>query len=268
MRVSASSVNIIQITDLHILRDAGAIIYGVDSFAALHAVLDAALACPEQPTLIIATGDLSEDGSTKSYLRLRDVLLATGLPILVLPGNHDSVDEMRASLLGGAVQMPSVFDIGCWRLVLLDSCVRGHPHGLLKDEQLAWLSSILADSNDRHVLTCLHHSPASYCPGAGCQLNDAEDFLRLLKASPSARAVISGHGHLALEESLGSLKLFTTPSTCSQGRHPQQGDDVDFGDFWASHSFDPSRHGCRILTLEASGEVESRVLWVEGISKS
>lgn len=268
MRVSASSVKIIQITDLHILADAGATIYGADPFTALQAVLAAALAPPEPPTLIIATGDLSEDASAKSYLRLRDVLLGTGLPILVLPGNHDSVDEMRASLLGGAVQMPSVFDIGSWRLVLLDSCVRGRSHGFLEDAQLARLSSTLADSEDRHVLVALHHSPASYCPGTGCRLHNAEDLLRLLQASPNARAVISGHAHIAQEDSLGSLALFITPSTCSQGRHPQPGGGVDVSDFWASHSFDPSRHGCRILTLEPSGEVESEVLWVQSMASS
>src|SRR5882724_3280896 len=97
---SPAAVRALQITDLHLLSEVGATIYGTDSFESLRAVLERALGLPAPPEIIVATGDLSEDGSAASYRRLRGLLLETGLPVHVLPGNHDSVIEMKRALIG------------------------------------------------------------------------------------------------------------------------------------------------------------------------
>ena len=259
---STPSVRVLHVTDLHILPVAGATIYGADSFASLRAILDAALALPEPPALIIATGDLSEDGSPASYRRLHGLLAETGLPTHVLPGNHDAPAELRTALLGGPVQMSPVIDVESWRVVLLDSRVPGRPHGFLEPSQLELLSSALAEDPSRPVLACLHHGPARYCPSSGCQLHNAVALLDLMVSRSNARAVICGHAHLELERSAEHVKLFTTPSTCSQAWHAQLGEPVDHEEFWSSHRFDPSRWGFRMLTLMPGGEIESRVHWV------
>jgi Icc protein len=259
---TADSLRVLQITDLHILPRVRSAIYGTDSFESLRAVLGAALVLPEPPTLVVATGDLAEDGSEESYDRLRGPLLETGLPFYVLPGNHDSEDEMRSALVGGPIQTGPVVDIGSWRLVLLDSCVRGAPHGFLAASQLDLLTSALADDPSRPVLTCLHHGPARPCPASGCRLHNDDVLLGLLGSRPNARAVISGHAHTEIERHSEHVTLLTAPSTCSQGIHAQRGEPVDHEDFWASHRFDPSRYGFRMLTLLPGGELESAVHWV------
>jgi len=256
------AVRLLHITDLHILPTAGATIYGTDSFESLRAVLGAARALPEPPDLIVATGDLSEDGSPGAYRRLHQLLAGTGLPAHVLPGNHDAAAELGRALLGGAVQAGPVVDVGAWRVVLLDSQVPGRPHGHLDRAQLDLLAAALDEDPDRPVLVCLHHGPARYCPSSGCQLQNAAALLELLESRANARGVICGHGHLELERTAGHVKLFATPSTCSQIWHAQLGEPVDHEDFWASHRFDPGRHGFRMLTLKLGGELESTVHWL------
>ena len=263
-----SSVPVLHITDLHILPVEGATIYGTDSSESLRAVLAAALALPAPPALILATGDLSEDGSPESYRRLHRLLADTGLPTYVIPGNHDSIDQMRSVLVGGPVQMGPVAEVESWRVVLLDSQLPGRPHGFLHRAQLELLSSALEDPG-RSVLACLHHGPASYCPSSGCQLQNAPELLAVLEPRSNARGVICGHGHLELERAAGHVKLFTTPSTCSQAWHAQLGDlgdPVDHEDFWASHRYDPARYGFRMLALQPDGEIESTVHWVNADS--
>lgn len=255
-------VRALQITDLHILPVEGAAIYGTDSFASLRAVLGAALALPAPPALILATGDLSEDGSAASYARLRQALVATGLPVYVVPGNHDAIDQMQTSLLGGPIQAGPVIDVGAWRVVLLDSQVRGQPHGFLERAQLELLASALAEEPGRPALIGLHHGPASYCPSSGCQLQNAAALLEVLASRASARGVIAGHGHLEVERAAGHVKLLVTPSTCSQAWHAQRGEPVDHEAFAASHRFDPGRHGFRMLELSPGGALESTVHWV------
>lgn len=256
------AVRLLHITDLHILPTAGATIYGTDSFESLRAVLGAARALPEPPDLIVATGDLSEDGSPGAYRRLHQLLAGTGLPAHVLPGNHDAAAELGRALLGGAVQAGPVVDVGAWRVVLLDSQVPGRPHGHLDRAQLDLLAAALDEDPDRPVLVCLHHGPARYCPSSGCQLQNPDDLLKLLAAHPNARGVLAGHGHVDLEQRHGHTAIFVTPSTCSQLWHAQPGEAADHEDFEASHRFDPSRYGFRMIALGDDGALESSVHWV------
>jgi 3',5'-cyclic AMP phosphodiesterase CpdA len=88
-------MRVLHITDCHVLPESGAKVYGVDTFRALQRVLTAALTLRNPPDLILATGDLSEDGSAGSYRRLRDALVGTGLPVYAIPGNHDSSQQMQ-----------------------------------------------------------------------------------------------------------------------------------------------------------------------------
>jgi 3',5'-cyclic AMP phosphodiesterase CpdA len=155
-----------------------------------------------------------------------------------------------------------VIDIGSWRVVLLDSQVRGAAHGFLDEIQLQILASALAENPTRPVLTCLHHGPVSYCPSSGCRLHNSAALLHLLASHPNARGVICGHAHLDLERADHQVKLFVTPSTCSQVSHAQLGAPVDHDDFWASHRYDPAHYGFRILTLLPSGELISELHWV------
>ena len=75
--------------------------------------------------LILATGDLSQDGSYESYQRLAKTLSGFRAPIYWLEGNHDKPAPMLRALRGQDNRVsPCVADIGNWTLVLLDSTTR------------------------------------------------------------------------------------------------------------------------------------------------
>ena len=242
--------------------EAGAEIYGADPFESLRRVLEAASRMREPPERVIATGDLAEDASPRSYERLRELLLATGLPTHVIPGNHDSLAGMRSSLVGGAIEMGHVVDLADWRLVLLDSQIAGRSEGRLARDQLQLLERSLRETPSRPALVALHHSPTRPCPYPGCHLENEADFLRRLAAHDNARVVIAGHSHTPIERCEQGVALLTTPSTCSQGWHAQAGESEDPDDFWACHRMDGSRHGFRMLSLAADGSFESELHWL------
>jgi Icc protein len=256
-------VRILQVTDCHILPGEGDEVYGTDTYRSLQAVLRAALALAQPPERIIATGDLSEDGADASYARLRDLLRETGLPVNVIPGNHDSPEAMRRSLLCDSVAMVPTLDLEGWRVAFLNSQVPGHAHGYLDEAELQLLTLALDEAPGRSVVTCLHHSPIPPCPSRGCHLHNDDQLLELLAARPNARLVLAGHAHLESNSRLGHTTFLTTPASSSQASHAQQGDPVDHEDFWASHAFDPSRHGFRMLTLKPGGRFETQVHWVD-----
>ncbi len=255
-------LRVAQITDLHLCRSADARLYGSRPLASLERVLAAVCALPDPPTHLVATGDLSEDGSEASYRQLRRLLLETGLPVLVLPGNHDAPGPMADVLIGGPIEAGPIVRWGGWQVVALDSTVPGEPHGFLAAPQLARLRDALGATPRRPTLVCTHHSPAARCPFPGCRLHEADALWAILESHENARALISGHAHVALETHRAHLACFITPSTCAQGVHPGPDEAIDPGDFWAAHRFDPSRLGFRTLALHPDGRLDSEVHWV------
>jgi Icc protein len=257
-------MRILQITDCHVLPNGGPKVYGADTFRALQRVLTAALALDEPPDLIIATGDLSEDGSPDSYRRLRDAFLGAGLPVYVIPGNHDSSQQMDRCLIGAAVRMEAYVDIVPWRMVFLDSTVAGAAHGYLDDRELRRLDALLSEAPERPSVVAVHHSPIRPCPSSGCHLKNDFELIAVLDSHPNARVVLAGHSHQQLERQARYAALLTTPATSAECRHAQRGAPVDHEDFWASHEFDAARHAFRMLTLRSDGNVDTRIHWVVG----
>jgi 3',5'-cyclic-AMP phosphodiesterase len=255
-------MRVLQITDCHLLPEVGATIYGADTFRSLSRVLQSALALPERPDLVVATGDLSEDGSDASYKRLRQVLLLAGLPVYVIAGNHDSVEAMRRALIGGPICMEPCLDVGAWRVVFLNSKVAGASYGYLEQAELRRLAETLSADWERPAVICLHHSPIRPCPSTGCHLKNDDELIATLDSHPNARAVLAGHSHVELKRRVQHATLLTTPATSSQCVHAQTDESVDHEDFWSSHRFDASRHGFRMLSLDRDGRFKSSVHWI------
>lgn len=255
-------MRILQITDCHLLSQVDDRVYGADTYRSLSLVLEAAFGLDEPPQLVLATGDLSEDGSPGSYERLRELLLASGVPVYVIAGNHDSIRNMQRFLLGGPVSMEAHVDIGSWRIIFLNSKVESEAFGLLGGSELGRLAQALEEEPDRPAVVCLHHSPISPCPSTGCQLRNERQFLDVIESHGNARAVLAGHAHVELARPTRTALLLTTPATSSQCLHAQLGARVDHEDFWASHKFEPMRHGFRMLHLHTGGTFDTRVHWI------
>jgi Icc protein len=256
-----SSTTLLQITDLHILPNEGDEMLGADTFLSLQAVLDDALETTK-PDAIVATGDLTQDGSEASYARLRALLLQTGLPNFALPGNHDSVENMESVLAGDRIQIDPVHEIGGWRLVMLDSHIDGKSHGTLDQAQVSILEDALATA-DGPVVACMHHGPDARCADPGCHLHDDGALRDILSGSDKVRVLLGGHTHMVNESRIGATAFYSTPATCVQAHHKVPFGGEPAADFLSGHDFDPTRHGYRTLTFTPDGQFETKVHFVE-----
>jgi len=254
------NTRVLNITDLHVIPEVGGDIYGVDSYSTLQRVLDRGLSF--DPDLVIVTGDMVEHGDTESYKRVRQLLSPIGLPVFVLPGNHDSPDHLASDLCGGNIQFVDFCDQGGWRMIFLDSHVDGQGYGDLSEVQHSKLREALEESPQLNVLVALHHTPIAPCPSFNCQLNGARGFIEYLSSWPNVRVVIAGHAHVACEAQYKKLRVMTTPATSAQCIHEPAHSCKDLVDFQVSHRLDPSRHGFRILDLDSDGTFCTEVHWV------
>ncbi len=252
---------IVQISDLHILPERGQTLAGVDTSLSLVKVLDDIKKLSPPVELIIASGDLSDDGSEQSYQRLRDVLNTLPCPIFVLAGNHDETQTMQEHLLDGKIFFDRQKSLGDWQLLFVKSKLEGASYGFIDDDEMCWLEARLSETS-QPVLLVMHHTPLRLCASPTCQMKNADQLLRLIRQFKQVKGLIAGHTHNHAEEVRGELRIMTTPSTMVQVTHNKV-EALKVGeDFWTHHQADTSRYGYRLLDLQADGVLASEIRYV------
>lgn len=245
----SDSVCLVQLTDSHLFADARQRLLGIDTLASLNAVIDLVLEQCPQIDLLLATGDITQDGSAQSYQRFLDAVSRIPSPCQWIPGNHDDAVLMHEFGWQAGLQRAWT-DLGGWRIVLLDSSVAGQVAGYLDRNQLAQLDEALETAGERHVLVCLHHHPVAigskWMEPLGLQ--NAEQLWQRLDAHPQVRGVLWGHIHQQLEQQRGDVRLMASPSTCVQFA-------VGSSDF----ATDDQPPGYRCLRLYDDGRIDSCV---------
>src|SRR5665811_215051 len=148
---------IVQISDCHVAADPSQKYRGINPHHNLKTMMDKVKAI--KPDLLLATGDLSEDGSRESYGMLQAYLDLSGIPVLALPGNHDDPELLAEAFPGSPVDSIAVSDHGSWQIIRLNSCLPGRPEGHLDEKPLIDLASLLSSSEQRPRLIAVHHQP-------------------------------------------------------------------------------------------------------------
>lgn len=249
------SVLLVQLTDSHLFAEADGKLLGMNTCDSLERVVE--LAISEQPRidLILATGDLSQDGSVASYQRFRRVAERIEAPGRWCPGNHDELAAMREACRGSALMEP-VLEIGGWRVVMLDTLVAGSVFGMLRGDQLELLDRALSEAPDSHHLICLHHHPVSigsrWMDTIG--LRNPEALFEVLDRHSNVRAVLWGHIHQEFDSRRNDVRLLASPST-----------GVQFAPQSEDFQVDSVAPGYRWLRLYADGQLETGVSRVSGI---
>lgn len=217
---------IAQITDCHVGEPGVLMADRVDAAAALGRAVALVNALVPRPDLVLATGDLVDDGRHGEYDRLMDVL--AGLEVgVVLPcvGNHDDRQELRRRFAGllppGRADEPVdyVHDTDDLRLIGLDTSIPGRNEGRLTAAQMAWLDERLDEVDDRAVLVFQHHPPfPSDIPwmDRDCGFEGAELEAEVLARHRHVEAVVCGHYHRSIHRRFGGTVASCWPSTGAQ----------------------------------------------------
>lgn len=249
------SIRIVQLSDCHLFKSTEGKLLGLNTEHSLAQVMD--LIRVEQPAvdLVLATGDLSQDGSSDSYARFHQTMAAFACPVYWLPGNHDLTDIM-ANHKAARSMSPCVIDQGAWRIVMLDSTIRGKVPGNFTDSELRFLEQSLQDSAGKHVMIALHHQPVPVGSEWLDQqiVGNAAEFFKVVDKFTNVRAIIWGHVHQVFEAERNGVQLMSVPSTCVQFLPQSQ----DF-------AVDKANPGYRWIDLEANGSLTTGVSRVTGV---
>lgn len=247
-------IRLLQLSDPHLHTDPHGTQHGVETLAALRAVLAHAQCQHAGVDALLLSGDIVDE-EPPAYAHLLELLGNRERPVYCLPGNHDDVAQMRATLQQPPFQVCGHADLGSWRLILLDSVLPGQPGGHLADSELARLERLLVDSAaQQHVLIALHHHPVNmgspWLDRIG--VDNAMDFFGVIDRFAHVRAVVWGHVHQSFDARRKGVRLLATPSTC-----------VQFLPLATGFTLDRRPPAYRRLTLRADGTVDTQVIWLD-----
>ena len=245
------SVNLVQISDTHILSDPAARFDDVDTAATLASVM-AHISRHERPDMMLLTGDLVHEPDQPSYARLAELLQGAPADIYAIPGNHDDPALMKSALTAPVYHDRDIQHDG-WRILMLNTWLAGEHAGHLPADELSWLAARLAEQPATHTLIALHHPPvdigSSWLDAMG--LRNADRLLAVLDKQPQIRAVVWGNIHLVFEAERQGMKLLSCPSTCVQFKPDSE-----------VYVSDDKQPGYRRLLLLDNGDIVTEVIRV------
>ncbi|WCE29291.1 3',5'-cyclic-AMP phosphodiesterase [Vibrio sp. SCSIO 43137] len=246
-----SSIQLLQITDTHLFSDTDGCLLSVNTLESFHAVVDEIIQSDICFDAILATGDISQDHTAESYQRFEQVIAPLTKPCFWLPGNHDFKPSMQSILPSAQVQADTHVLAGeHWQIILLDSQVKGVPHGKLSEQQLAFLDEKLSENPSLHSLVLLHHHPVLVGSAWLDQhtLSEAENLWAVVAKHQNVKGLLCGHVHQDYDQVHHGVRVITTPSTCVQFKPDSQ----DF-------ALDGLSPGWRTLELFNDGSIKTKV---------
>jgi Icc protein len=182
---------------------------------------------------VVFLGDLTKDGASEEFDRIDDLFSELDVPFVAVPGNHDvqkantpetpSIEAFEAAYTPGSLpfceRIGGVDLIGLNSASMPDGSLSETHAGAISTDQLAWLDSILTET-DNPVVT-LHHT-VSGASNFTEELGDEEHYrirnptaLVDILAAHEVGLVLSGHVHWPVVSRLKSTYEFTAPAACS-----------------------------------------------------
>jgi Icc protein len=243
-------VQVVQLTDTHLFADAAGTLLGLNTDTSLTKVIDL-VKQQHLPNIVVASGDLSHDGSGEAYQRLRENFSRLLTPVYCLPGNHDETITLRTQLNDGLLRTcHKMVTANGWQMVFVDSTKAGSEAGHISEQELYQLNETLTNSPAQPTLVWLHHQPLPI--GSrwldNMVVDNGNDFFSVLERHTQVRAVIWGHIHQQYETEHKHFRLLSSPSTCIQFK---PGSD--------QFSLDPLPPGYRWLKLYKDGTFDTGI---------
>ncbi len=213
---------IVHVSDTHLIVGAGDLYGGVDSKARLRQILTELTRSGVAIDALVFTGDLTDQGDRQAYETLRAMVEPVadhlGAQLIWAMGNHDDRATFRVELLDqepDEAPVDRIHDIDGLRIITLDSTVPGLHHGEISDEQLAWLTDVLATPARFGTILAMHHPPLPCVLDLAVlvELRDQHRLADVLRGS-DVRSIIAGHLHYSTTAIFAGIQVSVAAATC------------------------------------------------------
>jgi Icc protein len=208
-------VKVIQISDTHLSKNSNYRIYGLVNTT--QTFLDVVNAIKEEkPDFVIATGDLSQDGSPESYQRLKEQLQTLDCDVFTIPGNHDIPEIMNNNLIDKNIKFTQYKQTTEGTFIFCNSRKENFDTGFISKEELVSLERSLTSFDDC-IIVIHHHFVKLNAFIDKYILENHEEFNALLhKYKAKIKLCITGHVHNTYHLEKKGIAIHNSLSTCIQ----------------------------------------------------
>ena len=214
----ASPFTFVQLSDSHIGFNKPP---NADARATFREAIAKVKALPVQPDFIIHTGDVSQLSRDDEFDDAEQILKETGLPVFVVPGEHDMLDPDAGKAVLNRFGKGSKgagwysFDHRGVHFVAMVNVADLKPGGMgnFGAEQLKWLKADLAGRSSSTPIVVFAHMPLwTVYADWGWGTDDAAEALKLLARFGSV-TILNGHIHQITQKVEGRVAFHTARST-------------------------------------------------------
>lgn len=213
-------MRILQLTDIHLFSDTSSPT-AIKNRASFDSVVSYIISHSGQLNVdgIVVSGDISHDGSVESYRYFFSKMELLDIPYTYLLGNHDSAEHVLLAHQQheGVNNVDDFrFSDSQWRILFVNSVVKGRDHGFVSSQELKQLESQLSDS-DRKTAVFMHHHlfPVGTPLVDECLLLNSHELLSVCRRN-DVSFIGSGHAHTLFQRKTGDILLSVSPAVCYQ----------------------------------------------------
>ena len=243
-------LSLLQISDLHVLPLPEDKLLGLQTERYFHEILVHAFEQRKKYDLLLLTGDLAQSPCEAAYQRILQKVGTYKIPTRCLAGNHDDYVLMQQIFNTPQINCCKQTCFEKWQIIMLNSQVIGSEKGRLAQSELDFLENSLQEKRELFTVIALHHNclPTNSAWLDTMQIENSEEFLKRVARYSNVRVITNGHIHQEMDEKIGDVSVFGTPSTCFQ-----------FSLNSADFCIDKMPPGYRIIDLYDDGSVSTTV---------
>ena len=207
-----NNLKIIQVSDLHFLKD-GETMYGANPVNRFRAFINDVNKNQRNADLVVITGDIAHNGIKESYQLFKEELKRLDLPSVIMIGNHDNREVVKAELSSvtkidddGFIQ--SSIEIKNHKLIFCDTVwesknINNIHEGYYCLKRFNWLEKEILSFKSNSNIIFMHHNPMNVfmksMDNYSFNDKDQEIIAKFLdKYSSKIKYLFFGHGHRPL----------------------------------------------------------------------
>ena len=133
-----NEIKIIQITDLHLNADKSHIAHDINPYNSAQIIINEVIKESKNINSLILTGDLVDDESREGYENLSELLVEAHdkCQIFLMPGNHDSIEEIDKLCKTKNFNNDKYFSINNWIIFMFNTKKNNSPNGILYKKEV------------------------------------------------------------------------------------------------------------------------------------
>lgn len=200
---------------------------------------------------VVVSGDMTDDGEAASFQRFETLFETIGLPVFIVPGNHDGpagyYRYRDTSKQFAAWDITNrVADLSSLRLIGIDTCIESETTGRIDAAAQRLVQQEVVRQGSSPLIIIMHHPPIP--PGmrdfdAVARLEGSDQMLESVRRAGAPQIILAGHVHRPYSGTRHGAACFVTGSPT--GAHTS---DLPFGnspirfeglqDFYHVHDID------------------------------